>query len=273
MSKLEFYSSDYIVKQTEKFRNRHSNHWRNHIKLAKDLIGEYGVKPPAKMLDLGCSIGTFAIECSLMGYESFGLDFEEMSLRQAKSLSEELGCSPSWICADAQKFSVTHSFDMVLCFDLLEHLTDSIIGRALSCVFQCLKPGGVFIFHTFPTTYDHIFYEGKYRCLPLIPFMSCKPQLFRKMTERYVRFLDIFYRIRYGKTHFELIADTVHPNPLTKERVLLFFKEAGFETMLVESVLDQISPLKKGQGEVAKRYFSHQEEAQRSIYGVFRKPA
>ncbi|MGR3175974.1 MAG: class I SAM-dependent methyltransferase [Candidatus Scalindua sp.] len=257
----------------EKFLNRYENHWQYHIKLAKQLVAEYALPPSASLLDLGCSIGTFALEFALDGYDTIGLDFDSKALEQGKHLAKELGCNPKWICEDASSFCLEEKVDTVVCFDLLEHLDDNNIVNLLSCVKKSLKLGGIFIFHTFPTTYDHIFYMNPLTCLPLIPFRSLSKVNFEILVHWYAKFLDVFYLLRYGKTHKGVIAKTVHPNPLSKERLQYFIKNAGLNILLLEMSLDSVNPLKPGQGVLAKKFFANQPVAFRSIWGVARNPA
>ena len=166
------YTSHYVDVQLNKFKNRKNNHWKAHIKLIKKLVQNYAPCPPASMIDFGCSIGTFALEFAQVGYWAIGLDFDIKALREGEKLSKELNVSPMWICAKAEEIYLKEKFDIVICFDLLEHVNDKIILRALSNVRNILKDSGVFIFHTFPTQSDHIFYKTPLRCLPLIPSAS-----------------------------------------------------------------------------------------------------
>ena len=156
----DLYTPDYVQVQLEKFNNRYRNHWQNHIALAKKLVASYAPETPARMLDLGCSIGTFALEFALIGYETIGLDFDQNALDQGRKLAHELDCYPQWICEDATSFELEKPVDFILCFDLFEHLTDEMIQQMLQCVKQNLIKGGMVIFHTFPTEYDYLFYNN-----------------------------------------------------------------------------------------------------------------
>ncbi|MCP3924044.1 MAG: class I SAM-dependent methyltransferase [Desulfobacterales bacterium] len=262
------YSNKYVESQAEKFRNRKTNHFANHIRLAKDLVRKYGPSPPTTILDLGCSIGTFAIEFALDGYRSIGLDLDQKAMQCGRELADELGCKPEWICSDAGNFELSEKVDMVICFDLLEHLDDNTISNMFSSIKKNLKKDGIFVFHTFPTQYNHVFYERPRICIPLIPFRKLSEKKFDKIVKWYTRFLDIFYLIRYGKTHHGVIQKTVHPNPLSPERVKSFLTSVGFEILSFKLGLDEINPLKQGQGVLAKKYLSHQTIALRSVWGV-----
>ncbi len=265
------YTPRYVETQLEKFRNRHNNHFANHIRLAKDLVAKYGLQPPATLLDIGCSIGTFALEFALDGYKTIGLDLDPKSLEQGRTLAKELGCNPEWICADAGNFGLKENVDIVVCFDLLEHLDDSTITSMLNRIHENLKDNGIFVFHTFPTKYNHVFYKQNFICVPLIPFGFFPPWIFSKIVAIYSLFLDLLYLLRYGKTYKKVISKTVHPNPLSENKLKGFLEEAGFEIFCFDRSLDLVNPLKPGQGVVAKKHFSKQPIAQRSLFGVARK--
>lgn len=271
MSNIDLYTSEYVEKQLEKFYDRKNNHFGTHIRLAKDLVSSYGFEPPATLLDLGCSIGTFALEFALDGFTTFGLDFDQKALDAGKALAKELNCHVSeWICSDARSFSLKAKVDIIICFDLLEHLHDHVITNMLNSARSNLIPNGIFVFHTFPTKYDYIFYKDNRKSLPLIPFRKVSAKSFKKLVELYSKLLDIYFVLKYHQTQKKLIEKTVHPNPLTEERLRYFLEQAGFEIVLLKRELDAINPLKPGQGVLAKRYFAHQPVAYRSLFGLAR---
>ena len=265
---MELYNSSFFQSQLNKYLNRKNNHWRNHISLAKRLVADYAPKQNESILDLGCSIGTFAIEFALDGYRTIGLDLNHEAIQKAEKLANELGCNPKWICDNAGSFKLEEKVDIVICFDLLEHLSNEIIIKTLSRVRENLNYGGIFIFHTFPTEYDHIFFKGALTCLPLIPFKFIEEEKFDKIVKWYSHLLDIFYFIRYRKTHKNLIKRTIHPNPLSKKRLSKFLTDTGFKILTIKMSMDSINPLKPGQGKLAKKHFTQQPAALRSLYGA-----
>lgn len=265
------YTNAYVERQLEKFRNRHNNHWRAHLDLAERLASNYAPPAPARVLDLGCSIGTFAIEFAMKGYDALGLDLDKKSLEIAEGLAKEVGCSPEWVHADAANFVLKQQVDFAVCFDLFEHLSDDQIKKMLMCLKGVLRNDGVFIFHTFPTKYDHLFYKNNVFCLPLLFFRSCDHKTFERVVRIYARLVDCYYVLTRGKTWNRIIAGTVHPNPLTINKIEKLLSASGFEILNIETGLDSVNALKPGQGRVAKRFFSRQPVAHRSIWGVARK--
>ena len=66
---LGAYGRDYQLAQADKYRNRAHNHWRPRITLGCRLVEEHALprmpgreKGGITLVDVGCSIGTFAIE-------------------------------------------------------------------------------------------------------------------------------------------------------------------------------------------------------------------
>ncbi|MGH8221516.1 MAG: hypothetical protein ACREQZ_00950, partial [Woeseiaceae bacterium] len=69
------YGEAYQRAQVEKHRQRHTNHWRQRIALAHRLVNQWvlprflGRDPhDITVLDVGCSIGTMAIEFAQRGF-------------------------------------------------------------------------------------------------------------------------------------------------------------------------------------------------------------
>ena len=74
------YTSEYVRVQLGKHNNRYNNHWKNHIYWAKRLVTDFRGNHPGILLDVGCSVGTYAIEFALDGYETIGLDLDSKAL-------------------------------------------------------------------------------------------------------------------------------------------------------------------------------------------------
>lgn len=264
------YGQDYQINQANKYRNRTNNHWQKRIALAFDLVNKYVVKNLNKspqesiVVDVGCSIGTFAIEFAKLGYQSFGVDFDPSALDIARQLSQEENVSPKFICGDISEWSniFLSQIDIAICFDIFEHLHDDELGSFLQSIKKTLSRNGYLVFHTFPTQYDYIFFSKRYTYWPLIPFKNVRTSRFDKLVKIYSLFLDIYFLIRNGKIHKDIIKNSQHCNPLTKERMEDILLRGGFKIIYLES--SQLYPFKKD----VQNIFSKQSISYRNLFGV-----
>jgi len=264
------YGSDYQKEMAGKYRNRNSNHWKLRIELARDLVEKYVLpkyqgrpKKDIVLLDIGCSIGTFAIEFSKLGYRSYGIDFDSSALDIAKQLSDEEGVTPEFICGDVSKWDKDlPPVDIAICFDIFEHLHDDELGSLLASIRSRFSGKGALVFHTFPTQYDYIFYYKRYLSYPILLFKNLPRSVFDRIVKAYSSILDALLLLKTGKTYKEMIGHDSHCNPTTGERLTEILKRAGYEVVFLES-----SNLYKNGSHVQKR-LRKQPIAFRNIYGV-----
>jgi len=97
-------------------------------------------RPPVSMIDIGAGEGGYLDY--LPSYERFSVDVnpasvEQNSQRGIESILSDI-CSESW--------APTQTFDLVTCFDVLEHLREPEFG--IRNISNLLAPGGVFIAET-----------------------------------------------------------------------------------------------------------------------------
>jgi SAM-dependent methyltransferase len=262
------YGKDYQLIQAEKYRNRDNNHWKNRIELAQRLIDRHVLSrienkiEQITAVDIGCSIGTFAIEFAKSGYQSYGIDFDNSALDIARQLAKEENVSPEFICGDVSNWSDSFpNIDIAMCFDIFEHLHDDELGSLLTSIRRQMSKDGSLVFHTFPTQYDYIFF-GKFR-YPLLPFTYfASSKFFNVIVKIYSRLLDIGLLLKKGVTYKESIKKYGHCNPTTIERLTEILHRAGYEIKFIES--SNLYDFKYS----IQQQFSHQSISHRSIYGV-----
>ncbi len=265
------YGKTYQLKQAEKYRNRKSNHWRHRIALAQRLV-EHHARPRLRgrsnsdivIVDVGCSIGTFAIEFAKMGYRSYGIDFDDSALDIARHLAREENVSPEFIGGDISDWSKKFpTIDIAICFDIFEHLHDDELGSFLSGIKRQLSKQGSLVFHTFPAQYSHIFFNNRsYVRYPLLPFRPLRPSKFSVIVKAYSSLLDIWLLLAKGVTYKESIKVSGHCNPTTAERLTDILRRADYEIIFIES-----SNLYDLKGSIQIQ-FPNQPIAHGNIYGV-----
>lgn len=269
---LPLYGEQYQREQVAKYRSRHDNHWRIRLDLAAALHGRFaapmlGGRDPSDVtvVDVGCSIGTFAIDYARRGYRAYGIDFDESALQVARALADEEGVDATFIRGDASAWDpALGPIDIAICFDIFEHLFDDQLGVLLNGLRRNLAPNGVLLFHTFPAEFDYIFFQGSRKWWPLsmIRWMSRRP-LYR-CTRAYACLIDAWYALRYGRVRRELTEDSSHCNPLTRRRLEQLLQRAGFEILSLEArTLYEWSP-------GVQRRFRSLELAQRNLFGAAR---
>lgn len=264
------YGEKYQKDQVEKHRNRHHNYWKARVGLLNSLIETYYLRRVKKKdkkniiaVDIGCSIGTMAIELAKSGYKSYGIDFDSEALKIARQLSEEENVSVEFINEDVSNWNRNFPpIDVAVCFDIFEHLHDDEVGSLLQSVKKQLSPNGIIIFHTFPTEYDHIFFDRSYLRLPLIPFKYLSEKIFDRIVRAYAAFIDILLLLIVGYTYKERLEHIKHCNPTSKQRLRKIFERSGYEILCLQS--SNLYPLKKN----IQKQFSRQDIAHRNLYGA-----
>lgn len=265
------YGKDYQLEQVDKHRNRKTNHWVRRIGIAHELIDKY-VLPRFKnkaneevvTLDVGCSIGTMAIEMASRGFKAYGVDFDQSALDIAADLAKEENANVTFFNGDVAEWQpdINEEMDIAICFDIFEHLHDDELGGLLQSVRRKLQKNGALVFYTYPQQYDYIFFGRPILHFPLIPFKYFSSSTFNKVTKAWAALLDFFYIIGSGQTYKERIKKYSHCNPTTIDRLKDILERSGYTVPFID--VETIYPY---QANIVKR-FSKQPITYRSIFGV-----
>jgi 2-polyprenyl-3-methyl-5-hydroxy-6-metoxy-1,4-benzoquinol methylase len=122
-----------------------SHFWhRSRNRIIVSRLTALGVRPGARVLELGCGAGCVAAELARAGYRVTGIDGHESLLCVARSRAT----SATFLCHDLRQ-GTSHietldtAFDVVGLFDVIEHLQDP--ARALGDALERLVSGGLLV--------------------------------------------------------------------------------------------------------------------------------
>lgn len=265
------YGEAYQREQVEKHRKRKSNHWRQRIELAHSLVDKWALPrlkgrkiEETSVLDVGCSVGTMAIEFALRGFRAAGVDFDAAALSIARQLSAEEGVAVELFqgdVADWQKMS-GRPVDIALCFDIFEHLHDDELGSMLQSIKRNLSREGTLVFYSFPLQFDYLFFSRDVLSWPLAPLRWMAPPRFERLTRAYAALLDAGLLLCTGQSYKERIRKHSHCNPTTRARLQDILGRAGYEVACIET-----TNIYADKAHIRAR-FARQPVADRQVYGV-----
>jgi len=73
-----------------------------------------GIRPPLRILDVGCGNGRHAIELARRSYEVVGIDIAERFLDEARRAAAGLTRKPEFRFQRAEQITETEAYDLVL---------------------------------------------------------------------------------------------------------------------------------------------------------------
>ena len=105
-----------------------------------------------KIIDVGCGGGILAESLAKLGAKVTGIDMGTEPLNIAKLHALESGVTVDYqkITAEEQAKNHPHTFDMVTCMEMLEHVPDP--ESIIQACAQMVKPGGLVFFSTLNKT-------------------------------------------------------------------------------------------------------------------------
>jgi len=103
------------------------------------------------LLDVGCGGGILTEEFTRLGCITDGVDLSQLSVKIACSHARQNKLNIRYQVGSAESLPFPNSqFDVVLCCDVLEHLTNP--EAAIAEAARVLKPGGFYLFDTINRT-------------------------------------------------------------------------------------------------------------------------
>lgn len=138
--------------------------WRKELKIGKEergnlktnleFLAQAGVlKTNDRVLEIGCGIGSVVFELSRQGYEVTGTDISREAISYGQNKYGDIRLEVQ--AAENLEYD-DESFDVVLSFDLFEHVAAT--DKHLSEVRRLLRASGHYLFQT-PNKYSNAIYE------------------------------------------------------------------------------------------------------------------
>lgn len=123
-------------------------HQRDDIQPAIEFIcTELALPPNARILDLCCGPGRYAVELGRRGYEVVGLDINERYIALARQLAEREGVQATFLTGDMREIPFESHFDAIInvgtSFGFFDGEGED--RRVITAVTKSLKSKGVFL--------------------------------------------------------------------------------------------------------------------------------
>ena len=99
-----------------------------------------------EILDIGCGGGLISESLSKLGANVTGIDFVKDNIEIAKQHAKKNNLNIKYLHSDIENFSTNKKYDVIILFEILEHLTDW--KKSLLKVSKILKNKGLIILST-----------------------------------------------------------------------------------------------------------------------------
>jgi 2-polyprenyl-3-methyl-5-hydroxy-6-metoxy-1,4-benzoquinol methylase len=122
---------------------------------------EQHLSEAAKVLDIGCGFGLFALYYALNSPERTitGFDLSAPRIREAQLVARKLSLdNVHFFREDAANYQFSENFDVVVTLDLLHHVGADVAETLICQAYQALTPGGVLLVKDVNTAPRHKLY-------------------------------------------------------------------------------------------------------------------
>lgn len=116
-------------------------------KEARAIVNAVGLRPKARILDVGCGTGRHAVPLAQMGFHVTAIDVARTYLMQARAYSKRKDLDIVFRCQRASQLKEVDLYDLALAYDhTLGFMTDSELKLHFKKIYRALKPGGKLFF-------------------------------------------------------------------------------------------------------------------------------
>lgn len=204
-----------------------------------------------RVLDIGCGVGPLSLYAASLGCDVVGLDISGPAIEACRRSADFLGLSDrvSFETADFVTAPITGPFDLIVCFEVLEHIPDD--RGALLKMAQLLAPEGRLLLST-PSANSPL-HRLRVRRLGRDPFDVEAGHLRRYTTEQLCEMLE---RTGFDVEHMELAEGLFRSSlPLTPlGRLVLRAVRSWLTPVLIAIDRMTVWPLGEGQVIVVARH-------------------
>ena len=154
--------------------------WRAGQDRRLNLIRRYVDLEDARVLDIGCGIGTYVNKLAEVSGDAYGVDIDPARVREGAHTRQSRRGTLSVGVSERLPFSDA-SFDMVLLNEVIEHVKDDAETLREAC--RVLRPGGHVIIYAPNRLYPfetHGVYLGKRYVFGNIPLVNYLPDPLRR---------------------------------------------------------------------------------------------
>jgi len=140
----DYYDEDYFENGLQTNKSGYNGCvWEERYK--QDACGIINYFKPKKVLDLGCSKGFRVRAFKEYNVFAMGCDLSEYAIKNCDPAVKNFVSQKDVGNPDQMKGYRTGAFDLILCFDILEHLTEPQLKRTLCEIKRILSNGGILI--------------------------------------------------------------------------------------------------------------------------------
>jgi SAM-dependent methyltransferase len=108
------------------------------------FVHRLGLRPPARILDVGCGGGWTSVFLAETGFQVTGIDIAPPHLETARERAQRWQVNARFIVTDIDDFDLRRKFDACLVFDALHH--SNYPDRVVANISRHLRTGGWVLF-------------------------------------------------------------------------------------------------------------------------------